>query len=167
MYERAARILSAAHEDPGRIRPREFYNEGWMLKLLLDWAETHPEVEHPLSLSSGARWNSEVLALAGQTPSQMDRLAFYVVAPQQQIDAGVFGRKVTVDDVTERVRNRVLFYETPDRSSKMGWFTDHFMPTVDTIELRLLNWEDLVALAGDEYRQFYDQCLQYNRPAQG
>ena len=36
----------------------ELYNEGWMLRLLLDWVEAHPESDHELSLQSGARWYS-------------------------------------------------------------------------------------------------------------
>lgn len=61
MHERIAKILSTAHENLGRIRATELYNEGWMLRLLLDWVEAHPESDHELSLCSGARWYSEAL----------------------------------------------------------------------------------------------------------
>lgn len=62
MHERIAKILSTAHENPGRIRPTELYNEGWMLRLLLDWIENQPpEVDHKLSLHPCARWYSEAL----------------------------------------------------------------------------------------------------------
>jgi hypothetical protein len=41
------------------------YNEGWMLRLLIDWFSTHPMPGHPLEFYSGAKWYSEPL-LASQ-----------------------------------------------------------------------------------------------------
>lgn len=53
-----------------------FYNEGWLLRLVLDWFSQQPCSGHFLSFSTGARWFSEALL-----PSQFfarqrgDRLA--------------------------------------------------------------------------------------------
>jgi hypothetical protein len=37
------------------------YNEGWLLRLILDWFSTHEVKDHPLSFSESARWFSEAL----------------------------------------------------------------------------------------------------------
>jgi hypothetical protein len=53
-----------------------FYNEGWLLRLVLDWFSQHAGNEHVLKFAPGARWFSEALL-----PSQFlarqraDRLA--------------------------------------------------------------------------------------------
>lgn len=148
------------------------YNEGWMLRLLLDWFAKNSPPNHPLSFYEGARWYSEpllptqfaartrqdqlaetsthadgvighfdlrdgrgdialseggqqlvvaeakmfsglssrtkraegydqaarnvacianLLSLAGTTPENIQKLAFYLIAPQSQWDRGVFG----------------------------------------------------------------------------
>lgn len=41
--------------------PTHLYNEGWMLRLVLDWLDRHRDLEHPLALHEGARWYSEAL----------------------------------------------------------------------------------------------------------
>ena len=37
------------------------YNEGWMLRLVLDWFDCHRTVEHPFAMLEGSRWYSEPL----------------------------------------------------------------------------------------------------------
>ena len=43
----------------------EFYNEEWLLRIVLDWFATRGIVSHPLTFSPGCRWFSE-----GLIPSQ-------------------------------------------------------------------------------------------------
>lgn len=60
--ERLIDILNSAAEynkDPERFPPTEIYNEGWMLRLVLDALETPGIKEHPLKSLNGARWYSE------------------------------------------------------------------------------------------------------------
>ncbi len=61
MLEGVSTILETAGGDSSRLRPTELYNEGWMLRLILDWAETHATRAHPLFFERGARWFSEAL----------------------------------------------------------------------------------------------------------
>lgn len=249
MHERIAKILSTAHENPSRIRPTELYNEGWMLRLLLDWVEAHPESNHKLSLRSGARWYSEallpsqfkgyrglgegwtsadgvvghfdigcrhkgaltlaadasqfvvieakmfsplssgtknapdynqaarnvaciaqVLKEAQRTPDSVESaLAFYVVAPQEQIEDDIF-RDEDGKDIVEReairrcVEQRVESYKGRDATSKRTWFEEWFTPTIEVIKLELLSWEDLIRPAGSEYEKFYQRCRKFNKP---
>jgi hypothetical protein len=37
------------------------YNEGWLLRLVLDWFSRHRSLRHPLNFTSDARWFSEAL----------------------------------------------------------------------------------------------------------
>jgi hypothetical protein len=41
--------------------PTLLYNEGWFLRLVLDWFSRHDVQGHPLSFGAGARWFSEAL----------------------------------------------------------------------------------------------------------
>jgi hypothetical protein len=38
-----------------------FYNEGWMLRLVLNWFSRQSSLSHPLNFERGARWFSEAL----------------------------------------------------------------------------------------------------------
>jgi hypothetical protein len=42
------------------LPPTALYNEGWMLRLVLDWFAHHPDTP-PLAFAPGARWFSEAL----------------------------------------------------------------------------------------------------------
>src|SRR5262245_19698520 len=41
--------------------PTTLFNEGWMLRLVLEWASHHPTSVEPLSFVDGSRWYSEAL----------------------------------------------------------------------------------------------------------
>jgi hypothetical protein len=41
--------------------PTLLYNEGWLLRLVLDWFARHSVQDHALSFAAGARWFSEAL----------------------------------------------------------------------------------------------------------
>ena len=55
MIDRIARILS----DHSAILPTELYNEGWMLRLVLDWYSQRPGTDSGALFEQGARWFSE------------------------------------------------------------------------------------------------------------
>lgn len=41
--------------------PTDLYNEGWMLRLVLDWYSAHEVPGHPLTVPQGSRWYCEAL----------------------------------------------------------------------------------------------------------
>ena len=46
----------------GRVMPpTELFNEGWLLRLALDWFAGRPDVSHRMNVSVGAKWYSEAL----------------------------------------------------------------------------------------------------------
>jgi hypothetical protein len=59
--QRVAELLCACGTEHGVLPPTALYNEGWMLRLVLDWFSRDPAVGHPLSFAPSARWYSEAL----------------------------------------------------------------------------------------------------------
>jgi hypothetical protein len=59
--ERIVRILESCSSEEPKLSPTILYNEGWLLRLVLDWFSTHAVVDHPLGFDEGARWFSEAL----------------------------------------------------------------------------------------------------------
>lgn len=41
--------------------PTLLFNEGWLIRIILDWFSTHQVQEHPLNFSKGVNWFSEAL----------------------------------------------------------------------------------------------------------
>ena len=54
-------LIDATEGEPHRFPPTLLYNEGWMLRLVLDWFNTHQAQGHPLAFRPGATWFSEAL----------------------------------------------------------------------------------------------------------
>lgn len=241
MQHKVAEMLGRVGEAQSPLRPTELYNEGWMLRLVLDWCGSNRLQDHPLRFVDGARWFSEALMAsqfrarsredplsesrshadgvighvrvetdtkgglavmgdAGQfvvieakmmsglstrtknapgfdqaarnvacmaealrqarrPPAKVDRLAFYVIAPKEQIEAGRFGKLVTRESIGRKVERRVSAYG----GEKEAWMREWFVPTLDKVELGLVPWEELVVQLPGEFREFYVRCLTYNR----
>lgn len=63
--ERVAELLSQCGENGARLPPTQLYNEGWLLRLVLDWFERHRGSGHSLDFLPNTVWYSEAL-LASQ-----------------------------------------------------------------------------------------------------
>lgn len=63
MLNRVRDLLMRCSSPAGVLPPTELYNEGWMLRLVLDWFDRmrQPELIHPLSFHAQAVWFSEGL----------------------------------------------------------------------------------------------------------
>jgi hypothetical protein len=59
--ERVAHLLNRCGDDTRVLPPTALFNEGWMLRLVLDWAERHPRAISALQFDDGSRWYSEPL----------------------------------------------------------------------------------------------------------
>ena len=76
MFSRIMHMLQSCDTDDGVLPPSEVYNEGWMLRLILDWFSRQPPADHQLSFEKGARWYSEILLPSQFQPRfQADPLA--------------------------------------------------------------------------------------------
>lgn len=59
--QRIAELLSKA-KGPERVFPAtDLYNEGWMLRLVIDWFSRNSQVDYDIGFSEGSRWYSEAL----------------------------------------------------------------------------------------------------------
>ena len=238
-------ILSRCGTSRSVLPPTELFNEGWMLRLVLDWLDRHRDFAHPLAFEAGARWYSEallpsrflprtrgdslaesfthadgvighftvqsgtrgdavldsdpkqflvteaklgsglsagtknaafydqaarnvaciahMLTIAGVTPGSMTRVGFYVLAPLQQIESGVFGSLLSRQSIEAKVRQRVAAYG----GAHDKWFHESFLPLLERIDLAALSWEQVLAAlppTGEraELERFYAQCLAFN-----
>jgi len=246
MIESIAKILGRCGSENPVLPPTQLYNEGWMLRLILDWFARNRGVEHPLTFTPEACWYSEALLpshfpprargdakaesythadgvighftidsgergyakllpgvkqfivaeaklrstlsagiknsptydqaartvaciaqmfeITNVRPDSVDRLAFFVIAPEAQIRSGVFTDLVTKQSIEKKVRARVGAFE----ASGDAWFEKSFLPTLVHIEIGTLAWEtilDDLPITGeiDQIREFYRLCLRYNR----
>lgn len=59
MIDRVAAVLSTCGSNYPRLVRTELYNEGWMIRLIMDWFSRAPYGNHPLAFAPGSRWFSE------------------------------------------------------------------------------------------------------------
>jgi hypothetical protein len=116
---------------------------------------------------------AEALRRADRPAREMERVGFAVLAPAEQVDAGVFSRFLTGEVIRDNVWDRVQKYGGATLHSKRPWFEEWFEPTLERIDLSLISWESVVeavahadpAAAGD-LAQFLSVCMTHNRPPQ-
>ena len=229
-----------------------YYNEGWLLRLTLDWFSQRSATGHPLDFDPGARWFSEallpsqffaqhrgdrlaegwthadgvighvsigdaaladtkllgdatqflvteaklfsplsprvtnasyfdqaarnvaciaeVLSRADRRPNQLSSIGFFVLAPMDQISAGVFTNEISGESIQNKVSRRVSEYALPEKEKKYKWFQEWFLPTVQRVKINCLGWENVLdhirahdAEFAIELSEFYARCLEFNR----
>jgi len=59
--DRVAELLSHCGTDQTSLPPTQLYNEGWLLRLVLDWFDRNRRSRHELSFFPEAKWYSEAL----------------------------------------------------------------------------------------------------------
>ena len=102
---------------------------------------------------------AEALRLAERDPTCVQKLAFFVVAPEEQVAKGIFGDKVTKKSIREKVRKRSKEYAG---DKKDAWYEQWFEPTLAQTNIKLLCWEKLLP-GSSEYGEFYKECLRRSR----
>jgi hypothetical protein len=97
----------------------------------------------------------------------MASLSFYVLAPEAQINTGIFAQKLDKESVRVAVQTRAEAFK-----SELGyWLDDWFFPTLQTIRVEALSWETLISQIESNdpevfqsVHEFYERCLIHNRP---
>lgn len=59
--DRVVDLLRRCGQPDGVLPPTALFNEGWMLRLVLDWASRHPHGIAELPFHEGSQWYSEAL----------------------------------------------------------------------------------------------------------
>jgi len=116
---------------------------------------------------------AETLSRAGKPVPEWTSLAFHVLAPSAQIEAGVFAAELEKASIRSRIAARIAMYEGSDRDRRETWFHDWVCPVLDQIVISALDWESLLqALSahnpdlGRGLEQFYALTLRYNGRSQ-
>ena len=97
----------------------------------------------------------------------MQSLGFFVVAPAEQIDAGVFNAEMKKESLRDKVVRRVAEYSDP---RKEQWLNEWYLPALERARVECVPWETFVSHIqshdsefGDELAVFYSRCLDFNR----
>lgn len=61
IVDRIATLLRQSASPEKNFPATDLFNEGWMLRLILDWFSQNPSLDHPLSFSPDDKWFSEAL----------------------------------------------------------------------------------------------------------
>ncbi len=106
---------------------------------------------------------AHVVQVAGIQPRALHSLGFFVAAPEQQIQSGVFEDFVTKKKIRSQVKARVAQYD----GTHDAWFKDSFLPTLEAIVVDLLSWESIIGHidehdANSGLPEFYHDCLRFN-----
>ena len=177
IVERIASLLVRSSRPERNFPPTDLFNEGWMLRLVLDWLASKAKMFSKLSagVKNAEYFNqaarnvaciAEVISRTGISPGSSEKIGFFVVAPEAQIEDGVFAEHLDPDRIGAIVKRRVSEYEDPDKDK---WLDEWFMPTLEMIRIRASAWEELGSLIkqfdyafGRQLDEFYDSCLRFN-----
>jgi hypothetical protein len=245
MFETVTGILHRCGLPDSVLPPTELYNEGWMLRLVLDWFDRNRDINYPLAFAPNARWYSEALlpsrflpqkrgdrraesfthadgiighfsiwpgergeakvlknakqlivaeaklgsslsagtknaptfdqaarnvacianmiGIAGVSVDAFDQLGFYVLAPDAQINAGIFGDLISKESIERKVLARISAYD----GTLDTWFEETFSPALACLKLGAIAWESVldalpINLETKQMCEFYEACLKYN-----
>lgn len=240
-------LLDKFNPEQPAFPPTLLFNEGGLLRILLDWFSTHLVPDHPLNFTADATWFSEallpsaflprhrgdplgeththadgvigqiavggegkadlalvpnatqfvvleakissplssgtsnapdydqaarnvacmaeVLHRAERSPWDMDRMGFYVLAPEEQIKSGIFEKQMQRESIREKVEKRVSAYD----GEKDEWFEAWFTPLIGLVDLGVFSWEAIIDQIGKidsevftAIQDFFALCLQFN-----
>jgi hypothetical protein len=116
---------------------------------------------------------AETLFLRQGQISDIARLGFYVVAPENQLKfEPTFQTFLEKDSIRIKVQKRIKAYSDPtDAETKNKWFQTWFLPTLECIDIQCLTWEEIISHIrsndrhnGDALSEFYEKCLALNQP---
>lgn len=113
---------------------------------------------------------AEVLNRSDVIMDEIDKLGFYVIVPEEQLN-----EKTNIIDYTnernvkESVKKRVDEYKSESGIEKNKWYKNWFIPTLKKVEVDCLSWEVIISYIKEEdnnYAEelscFYEKCLKYN-----
>ncbi|MDR4886307.1 hypothetical protein RGU12_01955 [Fredinandcohnia sp. QZ13] len=117
---------------------------------------------------------SQIAANQRIDEKQFKKLAFYVIAPEEQIKKERSFREYTTKEIIkEKVFERVNNYYLNEResfNSKLNWFNMYFISFIETIEIKCITWEEVIKYIhlhdpnfSHILNNFYNKCIHYNK----
>jgi hypothetical protein len=116
---------------------------------------------------------AETLYLRQGQISDISRLGFYVVAPENQLKfEPTFQTFLEKDSIRIKVQKRIKAYSDPaDAEAKNRWFKTWFLPTLECIDIQCITWEKIISYInandrhnGEALSEFYENCLALTQP---
>lgn len=116
---------------------------------------------------------AQTLSIGQLQLNDISRLAFYVVAPENQLKfEPTFQTFLEKDSIRIKVHKRIKAYLDPaDAEAKNNWFQTWFLPTLDHINIQSLAWEEIISHIitndpdnGEAFAAFYENCLALTQP---
>ena len=108
---------------------------------------------------------AEVLRLANRPAARMSNLGYYVLAPKEKIEAGMFEEALDHPGILGKVEARAAGNE----DKMKDWLSDRFAPLMDSIRIGALSWEVIIQRIADQDRgsaeaiaYFYERCLKFS-----
>jgi hypothetical protein len=114
---------------------------------------------------------AEVLRRGKIHPSNLDKLAFIVLAPQAKIESGTFDVELEKDGLSQKIEDRVSMYKERAEYEEEyeNWLEKWAKPTLEEISIQAISWEDAIRRINNEepneaatLKEFYERCLKYN-----
>lgn len=111
---------------------------------------------------------AETLFDANLKPENMDRIGFYVLAPEQKINEGIFDDVLEKESVDDKIQRRIAQYDPENQEELNEWYNSWFMPTLEHIIIRKISWEEILDSITDRFPErrdfyaFYGHCLKHN-----
>jgi len=115
---------------------------------------------------------AHALYQADLKPSRFSSLAFYVLAPREQIeDKQLFKNLISKQSIMDKVSRRVSAYGgSPQAEAKVHWQREWFEPTLECADVDCLAWEEIIQFIclkdepfGSDLSAFYKECCKFNR----
>lgn len=113
---------------------------------------------------------AETLRRAERPLTAYRSLGFYVIAPEAQIAAGVFGNLVSQVNIEKAIFQRIEMYSgQPEHQRHLQWYEMWALPLIKTMSLGCLSWESIITRVkqvspeqGQELEVFYVRCMKHN-----
>jgi len=108
---------------------------------------------------------AEILSRAGRPPGKLQSLAFFVLAPESQIQRGLFSDHLSKDSIRRSVSKRASQFG----GDLDNWLHNWFEPCLEAVVIGALSWEEVIHTIGstDSDAQaflgdFYRRSLEFN-----
>ncbi len=105
---------------------------------------------------------------AGLEPNKLDRIGFYIIAPEQKISEGTFESQLDISSIDEKILRRIAQYGPEHQEELMDWYNNWVVPTLENIMVKQISWEQILGAIVEKYpdrtdlEEFYERCLEFN-----
>ncbi len=105
--------------------------------------------------------------------SNFNNIGFYGIMPESKLNKEkTFEEFIKKFHIKETVNNRIEQYRNrADYVEKKEWFNNSFIPFLEKIKIESITWESIINFISDmdlnygiKLRDFYNNCIEFNKP---